>query len=257
MAQSKQNEWNWQWQEYQDDSLFLFKEWILPHTMEVFRNKHVVECGCGGGQHTAFVAPYAKSVVAIDLNTTELARERNKEHDHIDFVDGDLATVQVAEQADVAFCIGVIHHTDDPDKTFANIKNFVRPGGQLLLWCYSKEGNFLNWAVLEPLKRWFLLKLPKPILNLLAFVLTALIYPIVYSVYLLPLKFLPYFQYFENWRKLSFKRNQLNVFDKLNAPTTHFITKERVLQWFNNTDFTDVVFDHYKGVSWRVSGIKV
>ena len=256
MPQSKQSDWHWQWRAYADDSLFLFTEWITPHTLETFRGKRVIDCGCGGGQHAQFVAPYAQSVVGIDLNTVDLARERNREHTHVSFIEGDLATVTLPEQHDIAYCIGVIHHTDDPDKTFANIKQFVRSGGLLLVWCYAREGNWPNWFLLEPLKKWFLLRLPKPLLNALAFVLTAFIHPLVYTIYLLPLPFLPYYQYFDNWRKLSFRRNQLNVFDKLNAPTTHFITRDQAERWFNRDEFADVHIDHYNGVSWRVSGRK-
>src|SRR6185295_10883137 len=76
--QAKQSEWSEQWKMLQDDELFLFRDWIYPNTLGDFRGKTVLECGCGGGQHTSFVAPFAKSVTAVDLNTTDIARERNK-----------------------------------------------------------------------------------------------------------------------------------------------------------------------------------
>lgn len=254
--QAQQDDWYFQWEHYQDDSLWLFQEWIHPHTLETFRDKDVVDCGCGGGQHIEFVAPYAHSVVGIDLNTVELAKKRNEQTPHVAFVEGDLANLKLERTFDIAYCIGVIQHTVNPDATFANIKQFVKPGGLLILWCYSKEGNWPNWLILEPLKRLIILKLPKSILQLLATVLTFILYPIVYSIYILPLRFLPYYQYFENWRKLSFVRNRLNVFDKLNAPITNFITHKQVDRWFNQEEFTDVHMDHYKKVSWRASGIR-
>jgi len=76
------------------------------------------------------------------------------------------------------------------------------------------------------------------------------------SIYLLPLRFLPYYEYFENFRKMSFYRNNLNVFDKLNAPQVEFISSERIQKWFNNKEFEDVHISSYKGVSWRVTGRK-
>ncbi|MFA6319117.1 MAG: hypothetical protein WC943_17025, partial [Elusimicrobiota bacterium] len=72
----------------------------------------------------------------------------------------------------------------------------------------------------------------------------------------LPLRFLPYYEYFENWRILSYSRNMLNVFDKLNAPQTHFIRKERIERWFSPSEFQDIHISPYKGVSWRGSGTK-
>lgn len=257
MTQVVQKDWEYQWSRFHDDSLFLFKEWIYPHTLEVFRGKDVVDCGCGGGQHVAFVAPYARSVVGIDLNTTELAVRHNAINPNVSFVSGDLAEVALPRQYDIVYCIGVLQHTQNPDTTFANISTFVKPGGKLLIWCYSKEGNWPNWAILEPLKRLFVLKLPKPILYALSWMLTALLYPLVYTVYMLPIPQLPYYEYFGNFRKLSFRRNQLNVFDKLNAPITNFIDESQVRRWFNPETFQEVSIDHYKKVSWRASGVKL
>ncbi len=56
------NNWRWQWDRFFDDAGFvdqdlaLFKQWIYPNTMETFRGKTVLDCGCGRGQHMAFVA---------------------------------------------------------------------------------------------------------------------------------------------------------------------------------------------------------
>ncbi len=79
-------------------------------------------------------------------------------------------------------------------------------------------------------------------------------YIFVYTLYLLPLQFLPYYEYFSNFRKLSFRRNTLNVFDKLNAPQVEFIERQRVLNWFGFAKFKDVHLASYKGVSWQASG---
>lgn len=252
--QPKQQNWSEQWELFHDDSIFLFKEWIKPHTIEIFRGKDVVDCGCGGGQHIEFVAPLAKSVLGIDLNTTEVAKKYVDKFSNVELLEGDLATVKLPKQYDIAYCIGVVQHTVDPDQTFANIKTFVKQGGLLIVWCYAKEGNFLNWRVLEPLKRMFLLKLPLRALLGLSLLLTLILYPIIYTIYFLPLSFLPYYYYFQNWRTLSFRRNQLNVFDKLNAPITNFISQDQVRKWFNANEFTNIHIDHYNKISWRASG---
>ena len=92
--QIKQSEWSEQWTMLQDNELFLFKDWILPNTLEDFKGKDVLECGCGGGQHTNFIAPYAKSITAVDLNTTEIAKEKNKDFDNIEYVEADIKSVR-------------------------------------------------------------------------------------------------------------------------------------------------------------------
>jgi SAM-dependent methyltransferase len=254
-GQRKQSEWHEQWSLVQDDEEFLFNEWIQPFTLEKFRGKDVLECGCGGGQHTSFVSPYAKQVVAVDLNTTNIARERNKARDNIQFVEADIATMDLQRSFDVVFSIGVVHHTDDPDATFRNLLRHVKPGGTLIVWVYSQEGNALVSQVVEPLRKRFLERLQRRTLLTLSQAVCALMYAPIHTLYRLPLTFLPYYEYFENFRRLSFYRNTLNVFDKLNAPQVQFINRKRIEGWFDSTAFSKVTISPYKGVSWTGVGV--
>jgi len=254
--QEKHPQWAWQWSAFHDDNRWLFTQWIAPNTLEDFRGKDVLDCGCGGGQHLSFVAPYARRVVGVDLNAAEVARKNTEQFPNVDVREGDLAHVNLGEQFDVVYSIGVLHHTDDPDRSFANIARQCKVGGRVIVWVYSKEGNFLNHAILEPIKRLCIHAMPRPVVWFLGRVLTALLYVPIYTIYLVPLRLLPYYEYFGNWRRLSFERNFLNVFDKLNAPQTIFITKEQITRRFAPDLFTDVHISPYAGVSWRGSGTK-
>ncbi|MGZ3899386.1 MAG: class I SAM-dependent methyltransferase, partial [Bacteroidia bacterium] len=149
--QKKQNEWHEQWSMLQDDELFLFKDWIYPLTLEDFKGKESLECGCGGGQHTAFVAPYAKHHTAVDLNTPDIAKERNKDKTNITYVEADIAKMDLQKQFDIVFSIGVVHHTDDPDATFENMRKHTKTGGRTVVWVYSKEGNWMVDNIVEPI----------------------------------------------------------------------------------------------------------
>ncbi|MBK9283205.1 MAG: class I SAM-dependent methyltransferase [Sphingobacteriaceae bacterium] len=256
MIQKKQSEWHEQWKMLQDDELFLFKDWIYPLTLEDFKEKDSLECGCGGGQHTAYVAPFAKTHTAVDLNTTDLAQERNKDKSNIIYVEVDIAKMNLDKKYDIVFSIGVVHHTDSPDLTFENMKKHTKSGGKTVVWVYSKEGNWMVDKIVEPIRKKFLVNMSRKSLLLLSKIITACMYLPIYTIYLLPLSFLPFYEYFQNFRKLSFYRNTLNVFDKLNAPQVDFISKERISKWFNDNDFTDIHISAYKGVSWRGSGTK-
>lgn len=254
MTQPKQSEWLTQWELFQDNELFLFNDWIYPNSLDDFRGKLVLEAGCGGGQHTGFVAGFASHVVAVDLNSIEVAMNRNSEIENVEFIEADISEMSLGRMFDVVYSIGVIHHTDDPDQTVRNLIGHLKPGGRFIVWVYSKEGNWLAENIVERGRQMFLKSLSPGLILKISQCLTALMYIPIYTIYMLPLRFLPYFEYFSNFRRLSFRRNTLNVFDKLNAPQVEFIERSRVARWFGFAEFSDVHIASYKGVSWQASG---
>jgi len=236
---------------------FLYQDWIYPWKFENFRDKEVMDAGSGPGVHVRLIAPYAKHLTAVDLEALSTTRECTRDlSDKIDYINADISAMELGRQFDAVLCAGTIHHTDDPDRTFRNLAKHVRPGGRLIIWTYAYEGNFLVRHLVEPLRKRFLARSSHKVLWLISLFLNALLYLPIYTLYLLPLKMLPYYEYFGNARKMSFKRNALNIYDKLNAPQTHFISQARIKSWFNAGDFTDVHISMYKGVSWRGSGTK-
>lgn len=253
--QSKQNEWRYQWSSYKAETEFLFRDWIYPRTLDDFRNRRVFDAGCGRGQHAAIVARVAQHVTGMDLNAADIARDELAYLSNVTILEGDISVHRADVRYDVVYCIGVIHHTDNPDRTFENLKRLCRPGSLLIVWCYSREGNAWMRRVIEPLRKRFLSRRSRGMVVALSWAITLLLYPLVCTLYCLPLHRLPYYEYFQNFRRLGLARNMLNVFDKLNAPQTDFISYERVSRWFNSADFSSASITSYKGVSWRASGV--
>lgn len=257
--QQKSTEWSDQWKMFQDDHHFLFLDWIKPFTLESFEGKRVLECGCGGGHHTQIMASKAKHVTAVDLNTVQIAKERCADFANISFVEADLSAMNLEDQFDIVVCIGVIHHTDDPDQVFNRLYEHLVPGGKLIIWTYSAEGNSLVQYAVEPIRKLFLSKISRQALLWISRFVTMLLYPFVYTIYTVPFfKWLPYWKYFGNFRKLTFERNVLNVFDKLNAPQTKFITLSKCKQWMSEEKFVpeSITINSYVDVSWTLTGTK-
>lgn len=251
--ENKRDNWSFQWDAFKndeaffEDDLFLFKQWIYPNTLEDFSGRTVLDCGYGRGQHLRMVAPYAKKIVGVDLNTADVAREYLKDG-RIELLQGDLAVISLPGKFDVVYSVGVLQHTDDPTRSFLNIKRQLRKGGRLIVWVYSREGNALNYYLVEPLTGLLFKRLSRRLLLAISLLTTVLLY-------LLPLGFLPFYGYFGNFRKLTFKKNYQNVFNKLNAPQTHSITRATVESWFNPGEFENIHISPYMGVSWRASGM--
>lgn len=238
------------------ESSWLYNEWIFPNKYSDAVNREVLDAGSGPGLQVQLFAKYATSVTAVDLEAIEVSRRKAREFDNVIFVEDDISTMNLGKQFSVVNCVGVIHHTDNPSITFENLFKHLEIGGRFILWAYAKEGNFLMARVVEPLRKTLLQKQPHWVIRACSIMLTGILYLLVHTVYKLPLKSMPYFQYFKNFRKLTFSRNALNVYDKLNAPQQYFIPRSTIEKWFDSR-FTDVHIDHYLNCSWRVSGTKV
>ncbi len=252
-SQEEHAQWHYQWSRFADDTDFLFKDWIFPNTLESFNDLRILEAGCGPGHHTRLIAPHCAHITAVDLNTADLAEGALSGLANVEAVKEDIATMSFAQPFDVVFSVGVVHHTDDPDVTVANLRRLVAPGGRLILWVYAEEGNFLMRWLVELPRRLFLRHLPRRSLEWVAWFLTILVYPVAHTVYRLSLRGLPYYEYMQNWRLLSARRNMLNVFDKLNAPQTQFISQEQIRRWADDRSFRLEHLSHYLGVSWRLT----
>jgi SAM-dependent methyltransferase len=259
MAQRKQNEWAWQWSQVADieeENVAWLREWLAPYPPESFHGETVLEAGCGSGLHTRYLAPHCKRLVAVDLNAAETARRNTAHANNVEIREDDIATMNFSEPFDTVFSFGVVHHTDDPDRTVANLKRLLRPGGRLLIRVYAREGNLLMRRIVEPLRRRVLADWSRARLLLAARCGTVGMWLAMHTVYRLPLSFLPYYRYLRDSRALSFTSNVLNVFDKLNAPQTQFVPREQVDRWFDHKQFEDVQIDLHHGTTWRASGRK-
>jgi 2-polyprenyl-3-methyl-5-hydroxy-6-metoxy-1,4-benzoquinol methylase len=236
---------------------FLYHDWIYPNTLETLRDKDVLDAGSGPGVQIRLMAQVARSITAVDLEALDVSTETTRDlAGKVHYVRDDISKMDLGRQFDVVNCVGVIHHTDDPTVTFRNLARHLKPGGRMIIWAYAREGNFLMANIVEPFRKRVLDKAPHQVIWWLSMAVTAAMWPIVHTIYRLPLRFLPYYEYFDNFRRLSLRRNVLNAYDKLNAPQQHFLSRETMASWFNAGEFCDVHLSQYKGVSWRASGTR-
>lgn len=103
-----------------------------------FKDKLVLEVGCGAGRFSEVFLELGARVCAFDLSTAVEANYANN------FSKGSILVVQADvykipfpfKGFDLVFCRGIIQHTPHPSKTFTSIARHVKRGGRLALDVY-------------------------------------------------------------------------------------------------------------------------
>jgi SAM-dependent methyltransferase/uncharacterized protein YbaR (Trm112 family) len=134
-----------QWQRFREDHPThrqQFLDWIAPLGPEDFAGKVTVELGCGMGRHATLVGRFgATAHIAVDVSDAVfVAAELTEAQPNVHVVRADIFQLPLRNQADLAFSIGVLHHTDDP-RAFAALTGCARPGGRFAVWVYGRENN--------------------------------------------------------------------------------------------------------------------
>ena len=110
----------------------------------------VLECACGTGIMTKFIAPCCKKLVATDYSRKMLkqAKKKLKKQNNVLFRFADITDLKFRDNSfDKVVAANVIHLLDDPEKAMSELKRVVKPGGQIILPTYvakaSKKSDFL------------------------------------------------------------------------------------------------------------------
>src|SRR5579883_787181 len=121
-----------QWNRYdvardeEDEATFPVKTGVAPRDLSGLL---VLDAGCGGGRYARLAGRHGARVVGVDLSAAvEKAAELCADLPNVSIVQADLLDLPVAEGAfDLVYSIGVLHHTPDPRRAFAQIARRVKP----------------------------------------------------------------------------------------------------------------------------------
>ena len=122
--------------------------------------KEVLECGCGAGRFTEVLLGQGASVTSLDLSDAVDANQESfpQNGNHV-IAQADILQLPFRpRQFDIVFCLGVLQYTADPEKAITSLYEQVKPGGALVIDCYSPN---LSWYTkTAPLFRYYLRRLP-------------------------------------------------------------------------------------------------
>jgi len=258
----------WQWQHFtHEDERYAeqFLGWIAPVQPEFFRDKIVLEGGCGKGRHTQLAARWgAREVVGIDLSAaveTAFASTRDLENVHI--LQADIYKLPLAPVFDYAFSVGVLHHLPTPSAGFRALAGKVKPGGHVSAWVYGAENNEWITRWINPLREGFTSRISRRTLLHLSKAPAALMYLLTKLVYG-PLNHwnggsnltnhLFYNDYLSAISRFGWREQHTIVFDHLVAPTSHYISREDFEEWWRELGASEVMIGWHNKNSWRGFG---
>jgi 2-polyprenyl-3-methyl-5-hydroxy-6-metoxy-1,4-benzoquinol methylase len=158
--------------EYFDDveARKYFVEYHIPGFAEFdrWRDKKVLEIGCGIGTDTINFARAGAQVTAVELsdNSMELARTRAAVFglgDRIRFCPGNaeqLSTFVPIEPYDLIYSFGAIHHTPHPGAVLQQLRKYAHPGTTIKIMVYHRRSYKVAWILITEGKGQFW-KLPE------------------------------------------------------------------------------------------------
>lgn len=229
-----------------------FRRWTAPLLASDWRDKTFLDAGCGMGRNSYWpLRDGAARGVAIDMDDRTLARARQT---LAGFANAELrrqSIYDIPEENvfDIAFSIGVVHHLADPAAAVARLARAVRPGGQVLLWLYGREGN--GWIVwlFNPLRKLLFSRLPLPLVHAAAWLLAAALW----------LALRPNFSrspYLRQIRGFSFRHLRAIVFDHMIPRIALYYRRAEAIALLQEAGLTGIETNWTNRMSWTVIGRK-
>jgi len=106
-----------------------------------------LDAGCGNGRYMLQALEQGAEVIGIDLSqAVESAFHNTRGYDRAHVVQTDIFNLPFRpETFDIAFSIGVLHHTPDTKQAFVNVARLVKPEGTFSVCLYHKGNVVWEW----------------------------------------------------------------------------------------------------------------
>jgi len=242
-----------------------FLDWIYPVKKEFFKNKNVLDVGCGTGRHVYYSVKFgAKEVIGVDLgDTVKVSHEYAKKLPNAHIIQADLYYLPFRDNYfDYVYSMGVLHHLPNPEAGFKSILKKVKKAGAISTWVYGREGNTLL-KIMNPIRKRIFTKLPLGFLKAFSFGIMLFLHPMFKLIYK-PLnenrytkkiaRFFPQNSFFYYLSGFNFKTNHSILFDQFIAPIANYYKKEEFEKWHINSNLKNIEITWRNKNSWRGFG---
>ncbi|HEX7442350.1 MAG TPA: class I SAM-dependent methyltransferase [Acidimicrobiales bacterium] len=232
-------EWN-SFDEVRDEDLQFAEIYFRDLDLDSLEGKVGLDAGCGKGRFTRLLAAHLGAEVALDGSSAVDAAARNLgDLANVVVVNSDLRTAPFApESFDFISSLGVLHHLADPRAGFTRLVELLAPGGQMLLYLYSRPSTVGARSVALALAarvRTLTVRLPHRGLRALPTPIAGALYAGVVAPGrwgqrhdVAPLAGLP----MDTYRDKPFRSLVLDTFDRLSAPVEFRYVWADLEPWF-------------------------
>jgi SAM-dependent methyltransferase len=253
-AAKTRESFGWEWLRYPgsrdlDEGVFLEETMIAR---DEFKDKLVLDAGCGMGRYSAVARALGAEVIAVDMSESlirvaEAARDDAKLHP----VEGDLLRPPLKKAIfDLAYSQGVLHHTSDTHAAFQAVAALVKPRGQLSVWLYGKAGAYADfasnpirpgreWIARHRRAAWWIVWIRHLLSDFIRIFTTRLPVPFTYALCypLTALGAVPGLKYLTFSIDPHFQARLIENFDWISPPYQWHHTKEELCRWFREEGY--------------------
>jgi SAM-dependent methyltransferase len=141
------------------DDLARYRFRILAKSIskDEYRERMVLDAGCGTGNYSIWFARRSNKVIAIDLSLTSLRMARAMASEfgvlkNLELLQQSTSTLGFRDEAfDIVLSFGVLHCTPNPKIAFKELCRVTRNNGLIAVGVYNRYGRFRH-----SLRRWML-----------------------------------------------------------------------------------------------------
>jgi SAM-dependent methyltransferase/uncharacterized protein YbaR (Trm112 family) len=211
-------------------------------TAQTAINRFTIDVGSGHGLMTAAIASVTNSItIGVELSKAVENAYSNNANPNAWFVQADLQFLPFAANTfDVLYSSGVIHHTNNTQKSLWLIEEILKSDGLLCIWLYHPQKNLYHAIAL--LLRKFISKLP---IQLAFAVIAIFIFPFTYAI-----------KKIRNKKPVNYREELIYLFDSFTPEFRDEVPKETAVGWLKEKSYTDILITTVDQYGYAVAGRK-